>query len=188
MEGFVSGHTGQIRLLFRQSLGGDRQAYNISYCEERKYLRLASSWNRAVWVDIVLISLGITLFGCGSWLELWLRWLIYLLGFTLCLAGFFLICKDLLSALELPEEPTPEQPEPEGVYLGSFDLNGYSFRAYERKIANGSGQFRLISFLPLSPQREAAFIRYIVNEGLIENIWRDKSRQIEEEANWAFFQ
>jgi hypothetical protein len=139
-------------------------------------------------VGIVLISLGIALFGCGSWLELWLRWLIYLLGFTLFLAGFFLICKDLLSALELPEEPTPEQPEPEGVYLGSFDLNGYSFEAYERKIANGSRQFRLISFPPLRPQREAAFIRYIVNEGLIENIWRQKSRQIEEEANWAFFQ
>jgi hypothetical protein len=40
----------------------------------------------------------------------------------------------------------------------------------------------------LTPEREAAFIRYIVNEGLIENIWRETSKKIEEEAKWAFFQ
>jgi hypothetical protein len=95
-------------------------------------------------------------------LELWLRWLIYLLGFNLFAAGFFLIWKDLLSAPERPEEPTPERSEQEGVYLGSFDLNGYSFKAYERETGDGNRQFRLISFPPLTNEREAALIRYIV--------------------------
>jgi hypothetical protein len=49
--------------------------------------------------------------------------------------------KALLSAPERPEEPTPEQPEQEGGYLGSFDLDGYSFEAYERENAEGNRQF-----------------------------------------------
>ena len=40
----------------------------------------------------------------------------------------------------------------------------------------------------ITAQKEAALIRYIVNEGLIENISRGMSKKIEEEAGWAFFQ
>ena len=133
--------------------------------------------------------LGIALIGFGGSysLGLWLPWLIYLAGFTLLVAGFFLAWKDLSRVGNLPKEPMPDQPEPEVFYLGSFDLNGYSFKAYERGTANGGRQFRLISFPPLTPEREAAFIRYIVNEGLIENIWPETSKKLQEEANWAFF-
>jgi hypothetical protein len=39
----------------------------------------------------------------------------------------------------------------------------------------------------MSPDREAAVIRYLINEGLSETMWPQISRRIEEEANWAFF-
>ncbi len=39
----------------------------------------------------------------------------------------------------------------------------------------------------MSPEREAAFIRYLIAEGLSETLWPQISRRIEEEANWAFF-
>jgi hypothetical protein len=78
-----------------------------------------------------------------------------------------LIWKDPLSTPGFQEEPTQE---PKSIYLGKFDLNGYSFRAYERETDKAGRQFRLISFPSLTPEREAAFIRYMVNEGLIENI------------------
>jgi len=138
----------------------------------------------------VVTYLGVGLMGLGGLysLELWLRWPTYFVGFTLFVGGLFFIWKDLLSGPDPPVKPIPEQPDQEGVYLGSFDLNGYSFKAYERETANGNRQFRLVSLPPLTPEREAAFIRYIVNEGLIENIWRETSKKIEEEANWAFFQ
>jgi hypothetical protein len=39
----------------------------------------------------------------------------------------------------------------------------------------------------MEPEREAALIRYLINEGLSEQIWPQISRRIEEEATWAFF-
>ena len=145
-----------------------------------------AAWPMCVGAVVTYLGLGLMALGSLYSLELWLRWLICLLGFNLFAAGFFLLWKHLLSAPDAPVKPIPEQPDQEGVYLGSFDLNGYSFKAYERETANGNRQFRLVSFPPLTPEREAAFIRYIVNEGLIENIWRETSKKIEEEANWAF--
>jgi hypothetical protein len=138
-------------------------------------------------VGILLTYLGMALIGFGGWysLELSMRWFIYLVGSTVFLAGLFLIWKDPLSTPGFQEEPTQE---PKSIYLGKFDLNGYSFRAYERETDKAGRQFRLISFRSLTPEREAAFIRYMVNEGLIENIWRRMSKKIEEEANWAFLQ
>jgi len=44
----------------------------------------------------------------------------------------------------------------------------------------------LLSSPPVNPAQEAAFIRYLVNEGLVEAMWPNISGQIEEEANWAF--
>jgi hypothetical protein len=38
----------------------------------------------------------------------------------------------------------------------------------------------------VSPALEAAFIRYIIHEGLIEDLLPQMSNQIEEEAGWAF--
>jgi hypothetical protein len=73
-----------------------------------------------------------------------------------------------------------------GRYLGKFRLNGYLFEAYEQEADNGVREFRLISSPSVNPAREAAFIRYMVYEGLIERMWPEMSRQIEEQANWAF--
>jgi hypothetical protein len=129
------------------------------------------------------------LVGLGGWysFELGLRWLIYLAGFILFLGGLLLIWKDLLGELEFPEDPTVQTPEPGGVYLGSFTLNGHSFKAFERDTDMGWRQFRLISSPPFNSEREAAYIRYLVNEGLVANIWPGMSKKIEEEATWAFF-
>jgi hypothetical protein len=49
----------------------------------------------------------------------------------------------------------------------------------------GSKQFRLVSSPKVSPEQEAAYIRYIVNEGLIEDWWPQMNKKITEEANWA---
>jgi hypothetical protein len=71
--------------------------------------------------------------------------------------------------------------------LKQFYLNGYFFQPVERETSNGRKQFRLSSTPPLGPDREAAVIRYLINEGLSERMWPQISRRIEEEANWAFF-
>jgi hypothetical protein len=71
--------------------------------------------------------------------------------------------------------------------LKQFYLNGYFFQPVEQETSNGRKQFRLSSTPPLGPDREAAVIRYLINEGLSERMWPQISRRIEEEANWAFF-
>ena len=65
-------------------------------------------------------------------------------------------------------------------------MNGYFFEAYERDGENGSKQFRLLSSPKLDSDREAACIRYLVNEGLIDELWPQMSQKIKEEAAWAF--
>jgi hypothetical protein len=71
--------------------------------------------------------------------------------------------------------------------LKQFYLNGYFFQPVEQETSNVRKQFRLSSTPPLGPDREAAVIRYLINEGLSERMWPQISRRIEEEANWAFF-
>jgi hypothetical protein len=71
--------------------------------------------------------------------------------------------------------------------LKDFYLNGYFFEPYEQASSSGRKQFRLSSTPAMSPEREAAFIRYLIAEGLSETLWPQISRRIEEEANWAFF-
>jgi hypothetical protein len=71
--------------------------------------------------------------------------------------------------------------------LKEFYLNGHFFHPVEQERSGGRKQFRLLSATSLSPEREAAFIRYLINEGLSEKMWPQISRRIEEEANWAFF-
>ena len=38
----------------------------------------------------------------------------------------------------------------------------------------------------MDSEQEAACIRYLVNEGLIEELWPKMSQRIKEEADWAF--
>jgi hypothetical protein len=152
----------------------------------RKMLEEEETW--VVCAGVLLACLGLALIGFGRWynLEISNGWPIYLAGSIFCLGGlFYLGWKD--PAVEPGSEELP-QPGSKNVYLGRLDLNGYSLRAYECETARDGKQFRLVSIPAVPPQKEAALIRYIVNEGLIENISRKMSKKIEEEAGWAFFQ
>jgi hypothetical protein len=149
----------------------------------REFRKANTTWELCV--GSVLAVIGILLIGFAGWkmLDLWISTTIYVAGSIACLGGFFLIWKDLLEAAAFPDESLPRS---EGNFLGRFRLNGYSFEAYEQKGENGRKQFRLVSSPKVSPEREAACIRYIVNEGLIEDLWPQRSKKIKEEADWAF--
>jgi hypothetical protein len=105
------------------------------------------------------------------------------IGFVACLGGFVPLWKDLPDASVVGHESLVRS---QGNFLGRFHLNGCSFEAYEKEGENGSKQFRLVSSPKVSPEREAACIRYMVNEGLIEDLWPEMSKKIKEEADWAF--
>ena len=106
---------------------------------------------------------------------------LYVAGFVGCLGGCLLMWKDLAAAAVL----SPARPK--GNFLWEFRLNGYFLEAYEREGENGGKQFRLVSSPKMEHEREAACIRYLVNEGLIEELWPRMSQKIKEEADWAFF-
>ena len=136
-------------------------------------------------MGVVTADLGILLIGLGGWnvLNSETRMLNYAGGSILFLSGLVLIWIDARHSKVAWNGPTLT---PEGIYLGKFELNGHLFEAYERRTNNDTSEFRLLSSPSVNPAQEAAFIRYLVNEGLIEAMWPDMSRQIEEEANWAF--
>ena len=150
----------------------------------RQVLEKQTAW----WlcVDILLAGLGTALLGLAEWnsLEFSTWWPIYLAGSFLLLGGLFLIWNGPWCA-PVKEEPMPEA---DGVYLGKFTLNGYTFKAYERKTVDGSRQFRLSAFPSITREQEAALIRYLVNEGLVEHLVQGLRKRIEEETNWAFSQ
>ena len=126
-------------------------------------------------VGIVLIGIG----GCEM-LDDRVRPVMYIAGLIVSLSGAFLIWRDLVAY----EAYIPARAK--GKFLGKFRMNGYFFEAYERDGENGSKQFRLLSSPKLDSEREAACIRYLVNEGLIEELWPKMSQKIKEEADWAF--
>jgi hypothetical protein len=101
-----------------------------------------------------------------------------LLGVTLCIIGFRLF----LIATEDDGLPM----EINGPELGSIQLNGYRLVAYESETPDGKKQFRLASWRPLAPEREAAFIRYLAVEGFLGSLWPEIKERIEDEAGWAF--
>jgi hypothetical protein len=138
-----------------------------------------------LFMGIVTADLGMLLIGLGGWttLNLETRILSYVGGGVLFLSGLVFIWID---AIRMTVERRGRVLTSEGNYLGEFELNGHLFEAYERGINNGASEFRLLSTPPVNPVQEAAFIRYLVNEGLIATMWPNMSRQIEEEASWAF--
>jgi hypothetical protein len=75
----------------------------------------------------------------------------------------------------------------EDLCFTKFYLNGHFFQPYEQETLNGLKQFRLLATPDMSPEREAALIRYLINEGLTNKMWPQISQRIEEEADWAFF-
>jgi hypothetical protein len=150
----------------------------------QKVLQKQPGW--LLGVDILLAGLGVALCGFAQWngpqFSTW--WLIYLSGSFLFIGGLFLIWNGPWCA-PVKQGPTPEA---DGVCLGKFNLNGYTFKAYERETVDGSRQFRLSAFPSITRDQEAAVIRYLVNEGLVDNLVEGLSKRIEEEANWAFYQ
>ena len=134
---------------------------------------------RGAWficVAILLAMLGVGLMGFG---------IRHLLSTFLLFIGILLfIRKAQQPTSNFQEKPALQR---EGIYLRRFDLNGCSFEAYECKSDKNGTQLRQTSFPRLTREQEAAFIRYIVNEGLVETIWPGMGKNIAAEANWAFF-
>jgi hypothetical protein len=132
---------------------------------------------------ILITDLGFVLIPLAGWdaFKTNVQILIDVGGCLLFLSGLFLVC--------MWAGPTAVTKEPgqtsDGKYLGNFELNGYHFEAYERD-GNSEKEFRLISSPSVGPAQEAAFIRYLVREGLIEKLWPETGKRIAEETNWAF--
>lgn len=101
-----------------------------------------------------------------------------LAGITLCTVGIRL----LLIATEDDGLPIPV----DGIELGRIQLNGYYLVAYEREAPDGKKQFRLASPRPLTPEREAALIRYLALEGFLISLWPEMKERLQKEAEWAF--
>ena len=142
-----------------------------------------SAWH--LYASVLFNGLVMALICSGALdaVDLWIRVLIYLNAFVLCLGGLYLILKEPFRKALL-DEPTTES---KSICLGAFHLNGHSFEAYERETDYGGRQFRLRSYPSVNPDQEAAIIRYLVHEGLIDDMWPQSSKKIQEEANWAFF-
>ena len=136
-------------------------------------------------LGVVAADLGVALFGLGAWdaLNNETRILFYLGGTICLLSGLSLICLDASSLSAAGNQPVSSA---NVVYLGKFKLNNYLFEAYECAAHDGRREFRLVSHPPVSFAKEAAFVRYMVNEGLIEDMWPHISKQIKEDSNWAF--
>jgi len=136
---------------------------------------------------IFFIYCGLALVGCGEVNLLQTRTpeLYYVGGFLLCMFGILLIWKEPLEVLFIQNQETPEQSGGRTL-LGRIKLNGYCFEAYEEETADNHRRFRLQSFPPTGPEREAGFIRYLIHEGFIEKRWPRLSKKIKEESSWAF--
>ena len=131
---------------------------------------------RGAWsicVGILLAILGAGLMGFRIWSIL-----VTILLFP---GVLLLICKDQEPTSNFQEMPALE------FCLGRFVLNGRSLEAYECESDKNGTQLRLTSIPTLTREQEAAFIRYIFNEGLAEHIWPGMGKKIAAEANWAFF-
>ena len=101
-----------------------------------------------------------------------------LAGLALCIVGFRLLL------IATADDGSSIQVD--GTELGSVQLNGHYLVAYERETPAGRRQFRLASSRTLSPEREAALIRYLAHEGFLVSLWPEMKERLQEEAQWAF--
>ena len=127
------------------------------------------------------ITSGLVLIGILNWessASLAVNLALGLAGLALCICGFRL----LLIATE--DDGLPVQVD--GTELGSVLLNGYYLVAYEREAPDGRKQFRLASSRTLTPEREAALIRYLALEGFLGSLWPEMRERLQEETEWAF--
>jgi hypothetical protein len=105
-------------------------------------------------------------------------------GFVYSFIGFTSAGKGALAKPQLTYEFAERSGE---LCFREFYFNGYWFQPYEQTTSSDRKQFRLSSTPQISPDREAAVIRYLIHERLSDKIWPGISRRIEEEAAWAFF-
>jgi hypothetical protein len=134
-------------------------------------------------LGVILADLSVILIGVGGWdaVNFDNRMLIYAIGSALLLSGLGLVVSDTIRLSRSQPIMTSK-----GMYLGRFSLNGYLLEAYERETSDGRKEFRLLSTPAVRIAQEAAFVRYIVNEGLVGDWWPELSKRIQEEADWAF--
>jgi hypothetical protein len=114
----------------------------------------------------------------GSSLYMAVNLALDLSGVTLCMIGIRL----LLIATE--EDGLPI--EVDGIELGSIQLNGHYLVAYESETPGGKKRFRLASLRSLTPEREAALVRYLALEGFLLSLWPEIKDRLQEEVEWAF--
>ena len=133
-------------------------------------------------VLIVIVSVvvwsGYKTYHLGTWLVLCAG------GFVFWFVGFASSRHSASASSQVKSKPAVGSRE---LCFKEFYLNGDFFQPFEQETSNGRKQFRLSSTPPLGSDREAAVVRYLINEGLSERMWPQISRRIEEEANWAFF-
>jgi hypothetical protein len=132
-----------------------------------------------------MADLSVLLIGVGGWdaLNSERGMLIYVSGSILLLVGVGLVVSDTMKVTESFSQPILTS---RGMYFGRFSLNGFLLEAYEREASEGRKEFRLVSTPSLKIAEEAAFVRYIVNEGLVDDLWPHLSKRIQKEADWAF--
>ena len=73
--------------------------------------------------------------------------------------------------------------------MQAFDLTdtaSLALKFYGSETSDAKKQFRLASYRTLSPEKEAALIRYLTMEGFLVSLWPEMKERIEEEAGWAF--
>ena len=138
---------------------------------------------------IALAEVGVLLVGYGSCDALNIRTSVVFYGFLVCMVGMYLVWKKPLTAMIVQDEAAPDEAKVKcnETFLTRINVNGYYFEAYEEETGHCVRRFRLRSFPPISAEREAGFIRYLIREGFIEKRWPRLSRKIEGEADWAFF-
>ena len=127
------------------------------------------------------LTSGFTIVGIINWessADLAVNLVTGLVGIVLCIAGIRLLL--IATADDMPPIHV------DGVELGSVQINGYYLVAYERESPDGRKQFRLASSRPLTPEREAALIRYLALEGFLASFWPEMRERLQEETEWAF--
>ncbi len=147
-----------------------------------------STWR--LLTGVVIAEAGILIVGFGelSAIEWWMRPLSYFGGFLVLVGTMCLCWKDRFLAMTGNGEAGPGQRRAMAVerFLGKINLNGRFLEAYEEEVGSGSKQFRLRASPPIGAKEEAAYIRYLIREGFIDEKWRRVSKRIKEEACWAF--
>jgi hypothetical protein len=143
---------------------------------------LRNKWGLAQIIGgFLLLTSGFVLVGLLNWESspsLPVNLALGLAGITLCMCGFRLL---LVATAD-----DGLRVKVDGTELGCLQLNGYYLVAYEREAPDGRKQFRLASASALTPEREAALIRYLALEGFLGSLWPEMKERLQEETEWAF--